>query len=283
MFHPLLVFDALSGQLVTALLRPGKAHGAKGAVGVITRLVRAIRHRCPDAAIVVRGDSAFAGPRMLTRLEELNAELGDVDYVLGLQTNPRLVAMAEPLRSSVAEQYAERGRFVRRFNWMTYAAGSWPHERHVVVKVEHSARGENPRFVVTSLAGFPPGLIYDAAFCPRGQSENFIKDLKNALRAERLSCHRFVANAFRLFLHAVAYRLMHALRIVVGSVAPVFAPDGEPKELRLATAQMDTLRLRLLKVAAIVVSSVRRVLVRLPRSFPLAPVFFATARALGAS
>jgi hypothetical protein len=283
MFHPLLVFDALSGQLVTALLRPGKAHGAKGAVGVITRLVRAIRRHCPHAAIVVRGDSAFAGPRMLSRLEELNAEIGDVDYVLGLQTNARLVAMAETLRSSAAEEYAERGRFVRRFGWLTYAAGSWPCERRVVVKTEHSARGENTRFVVTSLGDFSPGLIYDAAFCPRGQSENFIKDLKNALRAERLSCHRFVANAFRLLLHTVAYRLMHALREVVGRVAPVFESDDEPKPLRLATVQMDTLRLRLLKVAAIVVSSVRRVLLRLPRSFPFAPVFFATVRAIGAS
>jgi hypothetical protein len=283
MFHPLLVFDALSGQLVTVLLRPGKAHGAKGAVGVVTRLIRAIRARCPKAAVVVRGDSAFAGPHMLDRLEELNAELGDIDYVLGYQKNPRLIAMAEPLRSSVEEQYTERGGFVRRFGWLTsYASGSWPHERAIVVKVEHGARGENPRFVVTSLVGFPPELIYDAAFCPRGQAENFIKDLKNALCAERLSCHRFIANAFRLFLHAIAYRLMHALRTVVGRVRPVFEPEGEPKPLRLATVQMDTLRLRLLKVAAIVVSSVRRVLVRLPRSFPLADAFFATARALGA-
>jgi hypothetical protein len=280
MFHPLLVFDALTGQLITALLRPGKAHGAKGAVGVVTRLIRAIRARCPHTAIVVRGDSAFAGPRMLERLEALAAELGDIDYVLGYQKNPRLIAMAEPLRSSVEEQYAERGGFVRRFGWLTYQAGSWSHERQIVMKVEHGARGENPRFVVTSLVGFPPELIYDAGFCPRGQSENFIKDLKNALCAERLSCHRFVANAFRLFLHAVAYRLMHALRAVVGVVAPVFQPEGEPKSLKLATAQMDTLRLRLLKVAALVTSSVRRVLVRLPRSFPLASVFFDVARAL---
>jgi hypothetical protein len=282
MFHPLLVWDAYSGQLVTALLRPGKAHGAKGAVGILTRLIRAIRARCPHAAIVIRGDSAFAMPRLLERLERLNAEIGGVDYVLGLATNSRLLAMAEPLRTSVAEQYAERKQFVRRFGWLSYAAGSWPAQRKVVVKVEHSWRGENPRFVVTTLDGFPSELIYDAAYCPRGQSENFIKDFKNALCADRLSCHRFIANAFRLFLHAVAYRLMHALRGVVAKVAPIAAPLGE-KPLRLATAQMDTLRLRLLKVAAVVVSSVRRVLVRLPRSFPLAHTFFAIARALGAT
>lgn len=282
MFHPLLVWDATSGELITALLRPGRAHGAKGAIGILTRLLPAIRARCPKAAIVVRGDSAFAMPRLLERLEQLNAELGDVDYFLGLATNSRLVAMSEPLRTSVAEQFADSKRFVRRFTWLSYAAGSWPAKRHVVVKVEHSSRGENPRFVVTSLDGFPPELIYDVAYCPRGQSENYIKDFKNALGADRLSCHRFVANAFRLFLHAVAYRLMLAFRGVVARVAPAVEPDGEPR-LRLATAQMDTLRLRLLKVAAIVVSSVRRVLVRLPQSFPLADAFFATARALGAT
>jgi hypothetical protein len=279
MFHPLLVFDAVSGQLITALLRPGRAHAARGAASILTRLIRAVRTRCPHAAIVVRGDSAFSMPRLLERLEQLDAELGDVDYVIGLATNSRLMKLAEPLRAAAAEQFTDGKPFVRRFAWLSYAAGSWPRERHVVLKVEHSRRGENPRFVVTTLDGFPPDLIYDAAFCPRGQSENFIKDLKNALRAERLSCHRFVANAFRLFLHAVAYRLMHALRAVVARVAPVVAPVGE-KPLRLAVAQMDTLRLRLLKVAVHVVSSVRRVLIRLPKAFPLADAFLATARAL---
>jgi hypothetical protein len=114
MFHPLLVFDAMSGQLVTALLRPGKAHAAKGAATILDRLIRAIRVRCPNAAVVVRGDSAFAMPALLERLERLNAELGDVDYVIGLAKNPRLLALAEPLRSSVAEQYADsRGFFAR--------------------------------------------------------------------------------------------------------------------------------------------------------------------------
>jgi hypothetical protein len=282
MFHPLLVLDALSGQLITALLRPGRAHAAKGAISILTRLIRAIRRRCPRAQILVRGDSAFAMPKLLDRLEELNGELGDVDYVIGVAKNSRLLGLAEPLRSSVAEQFDDRRQFVRRFTWLVYASKSWPSERAVICKVEHSSQGENPRFVVTTLNEFSPGLIYDVAYCPRGQSENFIKDLKNALRAERLSCHRFVANAFRLLLHAIAYRLMHALRATVARVAPDII-YVESDRVRLATAQMDTLRLRLLKVAAYVSSSVRRVLVRLPSAFPLASIFFAAARELGAT
>jgi hypothetical protein len=120
--------------------------------------------------------------------------------------------------------------------------------------------------------GFDPGLVYDRAFCPRGQSENFIKDFKNALSADRLSCHRFAANAFRLFLHAVAYRLMHALRRAAATVVP-----------ELGRLQMDTLRARLLKVAALAAQSARRILVRLPRVFPLANAFQRIARHLGAT
>jgi hypothetical protein len=161
MFHPLLVFDALSGQLITALLRPGRAHAAKGAISILTRLIRAIRRRCPRTQILVRGDSAFAMPKLLDRLEELNDELGDVDYVIGVAKNSRLLDLAGPLRSSVAEQFNERRQFVRRFTWLAYASKSWPSERGVVCKVEHSSRGENPRFVVTTLNEFSPGLIYD--------------------------------------------------------------------------------------------------------------------------
>lgn len=212
MFHPLLVFDAVSGQLITALLRPGRAHAAKGATSLLTRLIRAIRRRCPRAQILVRGDSAFAMPKLIERLEELNAELGDVEYVLGVAKNARLLDLAAPLRASAAEQFDDRRQFVRRFTWLSYASKSWPSQRAVICKVEHSSRGENPRFVVTTLSEFPPGLIYDVAYCARGQSENLIKDLKNALHSDRLSCHRFVANAFRLLLHAIAYRVMHALR-----------------------------------------------------------------------
>ncbi|HYW32931.1 MAG TPA: IS1380 family transposase [Gemmatimonas sp.] len=280
MFHPLLVFDALSGHLITALLRPGRAHAAKGAITILTRLIRAIRQRCPQASILVRGDSAFAMPKLLDRLAHLDAELGDVDYVIGVAKNSRLLEFAKPLRAAVEEEFADGAPFVRRFTWLSYASKSWPAERHVICKVEHSSRGENPRFVVTTLHEFPPGLIYDVAYCARGQSENFIKDFKNALHADRLSCHRFVANAFRLLLHVIAYRLMHALRATIARVAPE-AEYVSTDRVRLATAQMDTIRLRLLKVAVTVTSSVRRVLIRLPRAFPLAHIFLAVARHLG--
>jgi hypothetical protein len=118
MYHPLVLFDGATGDLISGLLRPGRVHAAKGAATMLTRLIRKIRRRCPHAAIVVRGDSAFAMPKLMLRLEQLNGELGDIDYVFGLAKNPRLLKLAEPLRSAAQEQFADSSRFVRRFTWL---------------------------------------------------------------------------------------------------------------------------------------------------------------------
>jgi len=261
MYHPLLVFDGDSGQLITVLLRPGNTHASRGALGVLRRLIRKIKHRLPQAQILVRGDSGFCVPRLVEELERLNAELGDVEYLLGLAKNPVLQRLAEPTLNRAAELFALRGQRVQCFTHFFYAAASWSRPRFVVAKAEHSARGPNPRFVLTSLEGFPADLLY-GAYCERGQCENLIKDFKNALQADRLSCCRFAANFFRLLLHTAAYRLLHALRQEVAE-----------ESAELGRAQFDTLRLRLLKVAAWVTQSVRRILVRLPQAFPQAELF----------
>jgi hypothetical protein len=268
MYHPLLVFDG-DGQLVTVLLRPGNAHAARSAKIVLGRLIRRIKARLPQVQITVRADSGFCVPRVLELLERLDRELGDIDYVIGIAKNPRLLALTQPMIDEAHRQFDESGKHVRHFASVRYAAQTWTRARHVVVKAEHHVKGANPRFVVTTFDEFAPQLIYDVAYCKRGQCENFIKDLKNALASDRLSCSRYLANCFRLLLHAAAYRLMHGLRLAVRAKAP-----------SLATAQFDTLRLRLLKVAAYVVQSVRRILVRLPHAFPLADAFRAIALAL---
>ena len=157
---------------------------------------------------------------------------------------------------------------LRRFTEFRYAAGSWTADRRILAKAEVTWRGPNPRFLVTSIEGFDPEDLY-RAYCERGQAENSLKDLKRALQADRLSCHRFAANFFRLLLHATAYRLLFALRQELGRVEPSFAK-----------IQFDTLRLRLLKVAGLVTESVRRILVQLPRAFPQANVFHALASRL---
>jgi hypothetical protein len=261
MYHPLVIFDGERGQLVSAVLRPGNAHAARGAMGVVRRMIRRLKQRFPQVQIVVRGDSAFAVPRVLQMLEELDRELGGIAYVFGLAQNAVLLRFGASALSEARRRFQATKQTVQHFDAFAYAAETWAQARHVVMKAEVSAQGANPRFVVTSLSEFAPALLYHA-YCERGQCENFIKDFKNALQADRLSCSTFAANFFRLLEHAAAYILFHALRTHVAPLAP-----------QLGRAQFDTLRLQLLKVAAIVSHSTRRVLIRLPFAFPLARVF----------
>ncbi len=267
MYHPVLVFDE-EGELVTAILRPGNTHSARGATGVLHRVIRAIRQRCRHAHIVVRADSGFAVPRIYELLERLDREAGPVDYLIGIAKNPVLLRKAERWRERARKRCEKTGERVRLFGHFRYAAETWNRHRHVIVKAEHSPLGPNPRFVVSSLTDMADEELYDT-YCQRGQCENSIKDLKNALSADRLSCSKFAANFFRLLLHAAAYRLMFALREQLAV-----------ERIDMGTCQFDTLRLRLLKVAAMVTQSARRILIRLPAAFPLAAAFRAIAARL---
>jgi hypothetical protein len=271
MYFPLVVFDG-DGRLVSVRLRPGTAGNNRYATPLVTRLIRKIKRRFPLATVVLRGDSGFCSPRLLDALDALNHELGDVHYVLGLEKNKRLLAMVEgPMALALAKFQARTGA-PRCFDSFAYRAGSWSRERLVIVKAEHLDKGPNPRFLVTTLDHVPPAMVYEQAYCARGDAENRIKDFKRALAADRLSDTTYLANAFRLLLHAAAYRLLDALRRNVHVVAP-----------SLGRAQFDTLRLRLLKVAALVKQTVRRIWVQLPRAFDLTSVFTAVAQSMGAT
>lgn len=261
MYHPQLVFDGMSGQLITAILRPGNTHASRGAMSVLTRIIHRIKARFPSVQIVVRGDSGFCVPRIMNNLEHLNDSLGDVFYLLGIAKNNVLLRKSKNLQEEAERRFNHSHRHVRFIGEIEYAAKSWSRPRRIIVKAEHSEKGANPRFVATNIDGFPPELLYNG-YCERGQCENYIKEFKCALSGDRLSCSGFAANFFRLLLHALAFRLMYALRNRVANVAP-----------KLGRHQFDTLRARLLKVAVTVRQSVRRIWMQLPAAFPLAAVF----------
>ncbi len=260
MYHPLMVYDGDSGNLITAILRPGNSHASRGAMATLRRLIRKIRRRCPQAAIVVRGDSGFCIPKVLRDLERLDAKLGGVDYLFGIAKNARLGRHLEATMEQARAQQVGDHKAVL-YTHFSYAARSWDRSRWVIGKAEVSPYGDNPRYLITTLKGFEPEMLY-RAYCERGRCENWIKDFKNALSADRLSCSSFAANFMRLLLHAAAYRLMHALR---QRIAPLSQTLGK--------AQFDTLRLRLLRVAAQVTQSKRRIHVQLSRAFPQAALF----------
>lgn len=259
-YYPLLVFDG-DGRLASVRLRPGNAGNFRYATPLLARLVRRVKGRFPAAQIVVRADGGFCSTRLFEALEALDAELGDVDFLVGTRPNPKLIRNIES-ELTIAREASRAGVPARVFASFRYRAKTWKRERRILAKAEQLGDKPNPRFVVTSLDHLPPRLLYENGYCARGDAENRIKDFKNALAGDRLSCTTYVANALRLVLHAFAYRLMDALR---GAIAPV-APQ-------LGRAQFDTIRLKLLKVAAVVRESVRRVTISLPKAFPLATAF----------
>jgi hypothetical protein len=257
MYFPLLVFDGATNQLITAVLRPGNVHGSHGVVAVLRRIVRALRARWPGVEIEVRADSGFAVPALYDWCEAQG-----VDYTIGLIPNPRLEVLAAPLLEEAQRQQAATGEKIRLAGEDCYHAGSWPHARRVVYKAEALAEGPNTRFVVTTRQEAPLA-VYDW-YVDRGEPELWIKDFKRACKADRLSDHRFVANQFRLFLHAAAYWLLDTLRrwLVAAGCERV---------------QLDTLRLRLLKIGGRVRELLTRVRLHLASSHPAEPLWRALA------
>ncbi|MGE3913757.1 MAG: IS1380 family transposase, partial [Chloroflexota bacterium] len=253
MYHPLLVFDGDTDQLITAVLRPGNAHGSRGGVAILERLVAALRARWPGVAIELRADSGFAIPALYDYCE---AER--ITYTVGLAPNARLEALAAPLLAEAEHQHAETGAKVRLAGEASYQAKTWPHPRRVVFKAEVLAKGPNTRFVVTTRTD-DPLAVYDR-YVDRGETEQWIGDFKLACFADRLSCHGFWANQFRLLLHAAAYWLLDTLRRRLIRL-------GVPR------MQLDSLRLRLLKIGGRVRQLATRVRLSLASHHPGEPLW----------
>lgn len=255
MLHPLLVFDGDTGQLITAILRSGTVHASRGAVAVLKRLVRLIRTRWPDIPIELRADSGFAVPAVYEY-----CEAHQVAYTIGLASNDRLDALAAPLAEKAQQEREETGEKVRLVTDGWYQAGSWEHERRVVYKAEALEKGINIRFVVTSRDDEPEDLY--RWYTQRGDHpELCIKDLKEGCFADRLSCHRFWANQFRLLLHSAAYWLLDTIRRWLA-------------RLHVPHLQLGTLRLRLIKIGGWVRQRLRAVSLHLASSHPGEPLWF---------
>ena len=252
-FLPLYVF--CGDELVTAYLRPSRIDACKHARALLRLLVRRLRAAWPDVKITLRADSGFCRWRLMRWCDSHG-----VGYVLGLARNVALERQAADAIAQAERRFGRTGQPQRIFASFGYAAGTWDRPRRVIVKAEHNAQGPNPRFLVVNVPGDPREL-YEDVYCQRGEMENRIKEQQLDLFAGRTSCHRFLANQFRLLLSAAAYVLVQALR------RTALAGTG------WARAQAGTIRLRLLKVAARVVVSARRVVFHLASSYPLRELF----------
>lgn len=234
-------------RLVASVLRPGQASYKVGLFGVLKRLVKLLRRRIPGVRLILRADSGFGNAEVLAFCER-----HDVHYVLGLAGNKRLHVLSTAVQMDAAIKHTVHGDDEPEYGETGYKAGSWPHKRRVVVKVEVTQEKLNARFVVTDLKGSARAVY--RFYCRRGDLENRIKEVKVGLSSGRTSCHRFLANQCRLIWHTAACVLMGALQEAA-------------RGTRWADAQVGTLRLRLLKVAARVVESCRRIRFYLPSHY----------------
>jgi hypothetical protein len=256
-FLPLYIF--CGDHPLLALLRPSDIDACTGAVKHLDRIVKRIREVWPAVQIVIRGDSGFCREHILRWCED-----NQVDYVIGLAKNTRLTKILGKEMHTAKELFEQTGKAARVFKDFTYRTQkSWSRERRVVGKAEHLEKGSNPRFVVTSLSAdeFSAQNVYEVEYCGRGNMENRIKEQQRFLFADRTSCQTLRANQLRLAFSTMAYVLMRALR--------EFGMKGTPLEV----AQADTIRLRLLKIGAVIRVTVRKVWIALSEAYPWRDLF----------
>lgn len=269
-YLPLAIFITPSDgiqQLLGAVLRSGKG-GSAGVRTVIRLAVEIIRSRFPKIKIILRADAGFGNAQVLKLCDKLK-----ISYCLGLGSNVRLqtlsthIQMQTCLRYKYAKDEWKDEGVCRMFSRFDYKAGTWKRKHNVIVKVEVTQGALNPRYVVTDQYKRTPKKAY-AFYCGRGDAENRIKEFKLDLAAGRTSCHRFLANQFRLLLHVAAAVLMNAVQQAAQAT-------------QFAQAQVSTIRLRLLKLGARVVETTRRIWLHMSSSYPSQEAWYRIHSALG--
>lgn len=259
-FLPLYVF--CNDQLLVSHLRPSNIDGAKHSWAILALLVKRIRRDFPNVRIIFRGDSGFCRFRMLRWCER-----HDVKYIVGIAQNRRLNHRTEKHFEKAEEDYKETESKIRRFTDFQYAAKSWKHERRIIAKIEVNSFGPNHRYVVTNLEGDPKQL-YEDVYCARGDMENRIKEQQLCLFADRTSCHKWWSNQFRLLLSSLAYILIESIRRMA------------LKNTELEHAYVSTIRLKLLKIGAVLLRNTRRIRFLLSSNYPYQSLFRSVARKL---
>jgi hypothetical protein len=262
-YLPLYIFAG--DQLLCARLRPANQDAAAGSVEEISHIVAQLRARWPQVKIVLRADSGFCREELMTW-----CETNQIDYLFGLARNQRLARVIGAQMHQARLQHQTTGKATRVFTEFPYQTRkSWSRSRRVVAKAEYLDKGENPRFVVTSLTAgqWAAQNLYEKLYCARGEMENRIKE-QMCLFADRLSTDEMKGNQLRLYFSALTYTLVEALRRLA------------LKGTEWAQAQVDTIRLKLFKIGAIVRISVRRIVLQMSSAYPWKHIYAAAFHAL---
>jgi hypothetical protein len=254
MYHPLLIFERHTGCLLAARLRAGTVASHARIISLLLRIVPRLQREFPKVRIKLRADAGFATPMLYEFCEFFGLQ-----YAIGIGTNSRLQSAAQRLQHRLAKRFRRTGEPQRSFSSFRYRAHPWSHQRRIAYKAEHTAAGSNLRFLVTNLLGRSRSVF--SFYNDRGECENRIEEFKNGFAADRLSCHRFRANAFRLLLHSFAYNLVNLFRLQL------------PSSMR--SAQIETLRIQLFKIGARIRKTARCIHVHMASGWPFQDLFLA--------
>ena len=256
-YMPLHIYEGLSGKLVTSILKPGRRSKSVHVFSLLKRIIGYLMNHWPDTLIILRGDAHFCSKEFMDWSETIDT----VDFITGLTGNQTLNKMVQTTKQAAEKRFTQRGKPVKLYHSFLYQAGSWEHPQRVVAKVEVSSMGTNLRFITSSLRNIKAKELYEKGYCARGAAELRIKNHKTYLTSDRMSCHSFKANQFRLFLHSVVYVLIHTLQQEV------------LKGTEYGKATMQTIQLKLIKVAARVKVLKTKVKIELPVEFATRWVF----------
>jgi hypothetical protein len=256
MYYPLLVHDYPSGQIIGGKLRKGNSNAWKEGPELLEKIIRRIKGRFKDCKIKVRGDAGFGVPAALDKLESLDKEFGNIYYLLGIKSNAVLQKLTSQQYFETVIEWNALGKpkeHLKRYHGLWYKAESWALPRWIVHKTEMGLEGPNQRFIVTNLIGMPEELYKDYGM--RGQSENWIGDLKNGMCGDRLSCHRWEANYFRFLLSCYAYNLMNEIRL-------------QAESTQYGVMRLEKMRTKLFKIAVWIKKTARYIHLKLPKNYP---------------
>jgi len=251
-YMPIHIYEGLSGKLVTTILRPGRRNKQANIARLLQKLISYLRAQWPKTKIIVRGDSHFASQDFM----DWTWTQPNLGFITGLTGNAKLHELSHITVESAQREFDRYKNPVKRYHSFMYKAGSWENYQRVIVKVEVNSMGTNIRYIVTNLNDFRARDLYEKGYCARGSMELRIKDHKLYLKSDRSSCTKFTANQFRLFLHSMAYILIHTLQKQV------------LKGTEYANATMKTIQLKIIKTAAWVKEMKTKIRIELPQFCP---------------
>jgi len=249
-YMPLHIYEGLSGKLITTILKPGRRNKQNNVASLLKKIIRHLRKQWPHTMIIIRGDSHFTSKDFMQWCEG-QPETG---YITGLSGNKKLHELAGVTIESAQREFKQYGKAVKRYHSFIYQAGSWETPQKVVVKVEVSSMGTNIRYIVTNLTNIRTKELYEKGYCARGAMELRIKEHKLYLKSDRSSCNSFYANQFRLFLHSIAYVLLHTMQ------KELF------KGTEYANASFKTIQNKIIKTAAWVKEMKTKIKIEFPKS-----------------